>query len=163
MEEASKYSMSSPARAVTWNPGKPAEFAVGTFAGQIVLFDVEKEGHQQQLSGCSSKVLALQWHPLFDYILASGSADGVVRVWDVKNVSDLPNNCRTGTKLWLTTNRVSAVFVGTMSCPGSSSQAEMTRGLFFGILGIMRRLLIRKNPVSQSLALTLIPANLSCT
>jgi len=38
--------MSSPVRAVAWNPGKPTQFAVGTFAGQIVLFDVEKEGPQ---------------------------------------------------------------------------------------------------------------------
>jgi WD40 repeat protein len=32
-------------------------------------------------------VLSLKWHPFFDYILASGSADNCVRVWDTKNVS----------------------------------------------------------------------------
>ena len=39
------------------------------------------------MEGCSDKVLCLKWHPFFDYILASGSADNSVKVWDIKNVS----------------------------------------------------------------------------
>ena len=40
----------------------------------------------QELNECLEKILTLQWHPFFDYILASGSCDKSVRVWDIKNV-----------------------------------------------------------------------------
>jgi WD40 repeat protein len=77
--------MPSQARSVAWNPNKVGEFAVGTFTSSIAVMDVDETDFKKMLSGCTTKVLSLRWHPLFDYILASGSADGIVRVWDIKN------------------------------------------------------------------------------
>jgi WD40 repeat protein len=42
-------------------------------------------------------VFNVVWHPLFDYILASGSDDSNIRVWDIKNVISsliLKNGCK---------------------------------------------------------------------
>ena len=37
--------------------------------------DAEKYKVDQELKGSNDKILTLKWHPLFDYIIASGSAD----------------------------------------------------------------------------------------
>jgi WD40 repeat protein len=66
---------------------KPNTLACGLFNGNILIVDAEKYFIIQELTGCSDKVLTLKWHPNFDYILASGSSDQIVRVWDIKNVS----------------------------------------------------------------------------
>ena len=65
--------------------------AAGLFNGTIQIIDADKYIVTLQLTGCEDKVLALKWHPFFDYILASGSADNFVRVWDTKNVSIVCN------------------------------------------------------------------------
>ena len=53
----------------------------------IHIIDADTYKITKELEGCEDKVLSLKWHPFFDYILASGSADNYVRVWDTKNVS----------------------------------------------------------------------------
>lgn len=79
--------LSNPVRSVSWNTQKANIAAAGLFDRGIVMIDTEKYKVIQELNGCTDKVLSLKWHPFFDYILASGSADGFVRVWDTKNVS----------------------------------------------------------------------------
>jgi WD40 repeat protein len=63
---------------------------VGSFNGKISIVNADSYSVVQELTGCSDKILSLKWHPSFDYILASGSSDNFVRVWDTKNVSLSP-------------------------------------------------------------------------
>lgn len=79
--------LDDPLRAVSWNHIKPHIVAVGSFSGKITLIDCDNYKVIQELIGCTDKVFSLKWHPFFDYILASGSSDEKVRVWDTKNVS----------------------------------------------------------------------------
>ena len=74
----------SSVRAVHFNPLKPNLVAFGCFSGSIVLYDIDKSSITQVLKGSESRVLCVQWHPQFEYILAAGSFDSVVRVFDVK-------------------------------------------------------------------------------
>lgn len=40
---------------------------------------------KQTLNGSSNeKLLVVQWHKSLEHIIATGSADGIVRVWDIK-------------------------------------------------------------------------------
>ena len=82
-----KLNFDDPLRAVAWNPLKPFSCAIGGFSGKIVVVNADTYKFSQELRGCKDKILTLKWHPFFDYILASGSADNTVRVWDTKNVS----------------------------------------------------------------------------
>ena len=84
-----KMNFNEPLRAVSWNPIKPFLCAVGGFSGKIVVVNADTYKLSNELNGCKDKILSLKWHPFFDYILASGSADNTVRVWDTKNVSSL--------------------------------------------------------------------------
>jgi len=64
--------------------------AAGSFRGDIYIIDVMKQYKAvQHLRTESSidKILSIQWHPSFNYIIASASADTIVRVWDTKNVT----------------------------------------------------------------------------
>jgi protein transport protein SEC31 len=80
----------SPIRSVQWNPIKPQLVAGGSFDGQIFIIDIT-DGKYETIktlnSGNGEKMMTVAWHPCFDYILATGSADHCVRVWDLKNVS----------------------------------------------------------------------------
>lgn len=67
--------LNNPVRAVAWNHTKSNILAAGLFSGDIVVIDVEKYQVKQILTGSTDKVLSLKWHPVFDYILASGSSD----------------------------------------------------------------------------------------
>ena len=67
-----------------FNPLKPNLLAVGCFNGSIILYDVDKSSITQVLKGSESRVVCVQWHPQFEYILATGSFDAVVRVFDTK-------------------------------------------------------------------------------
>ena len=87
LEIVKQINVQNPVRSVSWNTQKPNILAAGLFSGDIVLVDSETYKTIQVLKGCEDKVLSLKWHPFFDYILASGSADNYVRVWDTKNVS----------------------------------------------------------------------------
>ncbi len=83
--------------------------------------------------GCNDKVLSLKWHPFFDYILASGSADNIVRVWDTKNVSLIFSfRKRMGTRSLSSTKLEYAVCTGTMKSLGFSSLEVMIHKLLSG-------------------------------
>jgi len=44
----------------------------------IVEADSDMKGHQK-------KVVIVKWHPSADFTLASSSADGTVKIWDIQN------------------------------------------------------------------------------
>jgi WD40 repeat protein len=79
--------LDEPLRSVSWNHLKPHICAAGSFSGKIRIVNADSYTIAQELTGCSDKILSIKWHPSFDYILASGSSDNFVRVWDTKNVS----------------------------------------------------------------------------
>ncbi len=54
----------------------------------VRVFDMAgKATPTKTLKGHTAKVFNVAWHPYFDYILASGSDDSTIRVWDTKTVS----------------------------------------------------------------------------
>lgn len=63
----------------------------------IRLCDVVSGGFSHTLMGHTGHVWSLQWSPRADFELASGSADGTVRLWDIRRsgvlaIMDLHNN-----------------------------------------------------------------------
>ena len=83
--EPKVYTFDCAVRSAAWNKLKPTECAVGTFDSQIYIINTETHKFEHVLECKGGKVLTLAFHPYFDYILASGTADFIVRVWDVKN------------------------------------------------------------------------------
>ena len=73
-------------RAVSWNPIKKELVAAGLVNGKIKIINSENSQITHNLFSSEQKIFCLQWHPFFDYILASGSLDRTVKVWDIKNV-----------------------------------------------------------------------------
>lgn len=59
---------------------------MGSFSGKIIIINSDTYNISKELNGSKDKILSLKWHPFFEYIIASGSADNTVRVWDTKNV-----------------------------------------------------------------------------
>ncbi len=60
--------------------------AAGTFTGFIYIIDGRTYETRQTLSSHTpEKIMNIAWHPSFDYIIATASADSIVRVWDIKN------------------------------------------------------------------------------
>ena len=59
--------------------------ALGLFNGNVMIYDTEKLEVSQVLEICGARIVCLQWHPQFEYILATGSFDTVVRVLDTKS------------------------------------------------------------------------------
>ena len=71
-------------RSVHFNPLKPNLLAIGCFNGSIIVYDIDKAAITKTLKGSDSRVVCVQWHPQFEYILGTGSFDCVVRVFDIK-------------------------------------------------------------------------------
>ncbi|GAB7349587.1 hypothetical protein MBLNU459_g0278t1 [Dothideomycetes sp. NU459] len=50
----------------------------------VRLVDLRSGANTHSLAGHSGAVLTVSWHPLREHVLASGSSDGQVRLWDVR-------------------------------------------------------------------------------
>lgn len=50
----------------------------------IYLCDIRSGSMTHSLTGHSGAVNCVQWSPIYDYILASGSSDGTIKLWDVR-------------------------------------------------------------------------------
>jgi DNA excision repair protein ERCC-8 len=50
----------------------------------IYLCDIRSGSITHSLIGHSGGINCLQWSPTYDYILASGSSDGTIKLWDVR-------------------------------------------------------------------------------
>ncbi|KAI1878677.1 hypothetical protein JX265_002854 [Neoarthrinium moseri] len=58
--------------------------ACGTQHPTVRLVDLRSGANVQSLAGHTNAVLATAWSPRHEYILASGSVDGTVRIWDIR-------------------------------------------------------------------------------
>ncbi|XP_065518043.1 DNA excision repair protein ERCC-8 isoform X3 [Lathamus discolor] len=61
--------------------------AVGTKSPKVQLCDLKSGSFSHILQGHRQEVLAVAWSPRHEYILATGSADGRVKLWDVRRAS----------------------------------------------------------------------------
>ncbi|NWZ62211.1 ERCC8 protein, partial [Acrocephalus arundinaceus] len=61
--------------------------AVGTKSPEVQLCDLKSGSSSHILQGHREEVLAVSWSPRHEYILATGSADGRVKLWDVRRAS----------------------------------------------------------------------------
>ena len=74
-------------RCVSFSTLKPNLLGIGLFNGSLVIFDIEKDEVAQVIKVSNSRILCVEWHPQFEYILATGSFDHIVRIHDTKYVS----------------------------------------------------------------------------
>ncbi|XP_068782202.1 DNA excision repair protein ERCC-8-like isoform X3 [Struthio camelus] len=61
--------------------------AVGTKSPKVQLCDLKSGSCSHILQGHRQEVLAVSWSPRHEYILATASADGRVKLWDVRRAS----------------------------------------------------------------------------
>lgn len=61
--------------------------ACATQAPTVRLVDLRSGSRTHSLAGHHGAVLSVRWNPNIEHILASGAADGSVRVWDVRKSS----------------------------------------------------------------------------
>lgn len=50
----------------------------------VYLCDIKSGSMTHQMSGHGSGISCVQWSPVHDYILASGSRDGTIKLWDIR-------------------------------------------------------------------------------
>lgn len=58
--------------------------ACGTQHPTVRLADLRSGSNVQSLAGHTNAVLATAWSPRHEHVLASGSVDGTVRIWDIR-------------------------------------------------------------------------------
>ncbi|XP_028928142.1 DNA excision repair protein ERCC-8 isoform X2 [Ornithorhynchus anatinus] len=61
--------------------------AVGTKSPKVQLCDLKSGSCSHILQGHRQEILAVSWSPRSEYILATGSADSRVKLWDVRRAS----------------------------------------------------------------------------
>ncbi|KAJ3029654.1 DNA excision repair protein ERCC-8, partial [Rhizophlyctis rosea] len=61
--------------------------ATGPEGAQVRLCDMRGGGFTHSLTGHTRSVLAVQWSPRDEFILASGSQDRTIRIWDVRKAN----------------------------------------------------------------------------
>jgi len=72
---------------VAWSPLKKKMLAVSCSDSMMRIIDLsKKDGSIKKFEGHSDKVYCVAWHPHFDHIIASGSNDCTIRVWNTKDV-----------------------------------------------------------------------------
>ena len=75
---------------VAWSPDGQT-LAVGIYSGRIHLYDPNTGSKKQSLSGHSNDVRSVAFHPN-GRILASGSEDNTIRIWEPVNRLDVTRN-----------------------------------------------------------------------
>ncbi|KAH3679321.1 hypothetical protein WICMUC_001061 [Wickerhamomyces mucosus] len=74
---------------ISFSPFSSNLFAVGLVNSNIELYDVRNTGKVlHTIMGHSGAVTALEWDPIHDGILASGSDDRRVLLWDIKKIGE---------------------------------------------------------------------------
>jgi WD40 repeat protein len=79
------HKMNESVRCLQFSPINKNLLAAGLFKGSIVIVDVTTNEATHVIKESSSRIASIRWHPTFDYILASGTHDNIVRVHDIKN------------------------------------------------------------------------------
>ena len=58
--------------------------AVGTDQPGLQLIDLVSSSSIHTLQGHADGISSIDWHPLYEYLLISGSYDGSIRLWDIR-------------------------------------------------------------------------------
>uniref|UniRef100_A0A8C6XPS4 DNA excision repair protein ERCC-8 n=1 Tax=Naja naja TaxID=35670 RepID=A0A8C6XPS4_NAJNA len=61
--------------------------AVGTKSSKVQLCDFKSGSCSHILQGHTQEILAVSWSPRYEFILATGSADSRVKLWDIRRAS----------------------------------------------------------------------------
>ncbi|KAI1439313.1 WD40-repeat-containing domain protein [Xylaria sp. CBS 124048] len=61
--------------------------ACGTQHPAVGLVDLRSGSSIQSLAGHGAAILATAWSPRYEHVLATGSVDGTVRIWDIRRAS----------------------------------------------------------------------------
>lgn len=81
------FFQTKPVFGVAFEPLNPARVAVGCHDGIIRIHD--PKGTVSELKGHSAEVHHVEWNPHHNNILASGSNDKTVRIWDTETLAPL--------------------------------------------------------------------------
>jgi len=79
------HKMGESVRCLQFSPINKNLVAAGLFKGGIVIVDATTNEATNVIKESDSRIASIKWHPTFDYILASGTHDNIVRVHDIKN------------------------------------------------------------------------------
>jgi WD40 repeat protein len=95
-EASSKLTMQSkagPSRDVMWMPTSNSfKFAAAFETGVVQIWDIrDPKNYEIQLTGNQrDPILTIAWHPTQENIIASGSRDKLIKVWNVQENSRVP-------------------------------------------------------------------------
>eukprot|EP01104_Vermistella_antarctica_P009112 TRINITY_DN2321_c0_g1_i1.p1 TRINITY_DN2321_c0_g1~~TRINITY_DN2321_c0_g1_i1.p1 ORF type:complete len:358 (-),score=54.63 TRINITY_DN2321_c0_g1_i1:61-1134(-) len=86
MKAACTFSFADRVYAIAVSPVATSHsmLAAATSDPNIRLCDLRSGSFAQTLTGHKSHILSVQWSPSSEFLLASGSLDGTVRLWDVR-------------------------------------------------------------------------------
>lgn len=79
------------ANEVAWNPRDPFRYAVVSSDRGIRIFDARQQGPVQTVENAhAAEILCVDWNKYEPMMLASGSVDQQVAVWDLRMTASLP-------------------------------------------------------------------------
>ena len=78
---------SKPVFGVSWSRFESTNFATGCDDGHVRVFDFAIDQDPIVLKGHTARVFNIAWHPHSAKILASGSNDNTIRVWNIEDKS----------------------------------------------------------------------------
>ena len=84
-EEHARVSLTTSCRCISFSPINPSMLAIGLFNGSILIYDIKLGEVKKVLKGSSARILCIAWHPQFEYMLATGGFDHMVRIHDTQN------------------------------------------------------------------------------
>lgn len=90
--EYTSLNVKCPSRCVSWNPLNPKLLAAGLFNGNLIIFDDSTAQVKQILRASvgphDNRVMQIQWHPLFEHMIAAAGSDCNVHVFDLREATD---------------------------------------------------------------------------
>ncbi|XP_067005408.2 DNA excision repair protein ERCC-8 [Anabrus simplex] len=70
---------------IALSPNKSVLVAVASSLNQVLLIDLRSGSYTHELRGHTSSTLCCQWSPTEDFLLATGSCDNKVFLWDIRS------------------------------------------------------------------------------